>query len=187
MASSTLLRAGDVTEVSPPYQSVQAMPENEFLQLIDLGLSQDLSFSCGVKQDEDTVTGHILSGLESVGFRKLLAQGFDVTNLPLQDPRSRRLAESLAAEQRELAATGQETGHFANLILIPADRIDDSLLLSQFGLDSMLAAEFRTWFWATFRIDIPFLDILGSKNSLQSLAHLVQAHIMSTPPNEGPV
>ncbi|KAI1130710.1 polyketide synthase-like protein [Nemania abortiva] len=198
-------------------RGVQAMPENEFLQLIDLGLSQDLAFFHGAKQNEDTVTGHILSGLESVGFRKLLAQGFDVTNLPLQDPRSRRLAESLAAEQRELEATGQETGHFgrggaetdlisalgngtdpsaaramvlqlirrhfANLILIPADQIDDSSLLSQFGLDSMLAAEFRTWFWATFRIDIPFLDILGSKNSLQSLAHRVQAHIMSSEPN----
>ncbi|KAJ8122037.1 hypothetical protein ONZ43_g1666 [Nemania bipapillata] len=200
-------------------RGVQAIPENEFLQLIDLGLSQDLSFSRREKQDEDTVTGHILSGLESVGFRKLLAQGFDVTNLPLQDPRSRRVAESLAAEQRELAATGQETGHFgrggtetdiisairdesdsgsahamilqlvrgqlANLILIPADRIDKSSLLSQFGLDSMLAAEFRTWFWSTFRIDIPFLDILGSKNSLKSLACLVQDHITSSLPNGG--
>ncbi|KAI1298538.1 polyketide synthase-like protein [Xylaria venustula] len=200
-------------------RGVQAMPENEFLQLVDLGLSQDLSFSRGESQNETTLTGHILSGLESVGFRKLLAQGFDVTNLPLQDPRSRWLAESLAAEQRELAATGEETGHlgraetetdllsalrdeadpgavyamvlqlvrghFANLILTSADQIDDSSLLSQFGLDSMLAAEFRTWFWATFRIDIPFLDILGSKNSLQSLAHLVQAHILTSVPNGG--
>ncbi|KAI0803350.1 polyketide synthase-like protein [Xylaria sp. FL0064] len=195
-------------------RGVQAMPENEFLQLVDIGLTQDLSFFQGATQNEAVVTGHILSGLESVGFRKLLAEGFDVTNLPLQDPRSRWLAESLAAEQRELAADGEETGqlgradaetdlisalrgeadpvlvyamvlqlvrgHFANLILVSADQIDDSSLLSQFGLDSMLAAEFRTWFWNTFRVDIPFLDILGSEKSLQSLAHLVQAHILSS-------
>ncbi|KAI3316485.1 polyketide synthase-like protein [Xylariaceae sp. AK1471] len=195
-------------------RGVQAMPEDEFLQLIDFGLSQDLSFYHRMPQDEDTVTGHILSGLESVGFRKLLAQGFDVTNLPLQDPRSSRLAESLSTEQRNMAAAGKETGsfgvggkemdlilslreetdpdkvygmilqlvrgHFANLILIPADQIDDSSLLAQFGLDSMLAAEFRTWFWGTFKIDISFLDILGSKNSLRSLVGLVQAHVQSS-------
>ncbi|OTA60261.1 polyketide synthase-like protein [Hypoxylon sp. EC38] len=197
-------------------RGVQAMPEDEFLQLIDLGISQ--SDNDSDSQDiEGYPAAHILSGLESVGFRKLLAQGFDVNNLPMQDPRSRRLAESLALEQKDLAAiqggereVGQFAGaiekaasasdfreiiakakagttrnailqivrkQFSNLILVPAEQIDDLKPLAQYGVDSMLAAEFRTWFWATFEVDIPFLDLVSSQKSLDTLSGAVEAKL----------
>lgn len=194
-------------------RGVQAMPEDEFLQLIDLAL-------CGDGRDSsvqtDNSAAHILTGLESVGFRKLLALGFDVNNLPMQDPRSRLLAESLAVEQKALVAAqggADSVGRFAsatangttssihgimaetdvgsrrnsilqlirrqfsNLILIPAEKIENFKPLAQFGVDSMLAAEFRTWFWTTFEIDIPFLDLVSSHKSLDSLASAVETKL----------
>nr|ALP31878.1 polyketide synthase 22 [Diaporthe helianthi] len=62
---------------------------------------------------------------------------------------------------------------FSNLILLPIDKIDDSMALPQFGLDSMIAAEYRTWFWSTFKVDVPFLDIMSPKKSLTVLASFV--------------
>lgn len=204
-------------------RGVQAMPEDEFLQLIDLAISGD---GKNLSTQEDASTAHILTGLESVGFRKLLALGFDVNNLPMQDPRSRRLAESLALEQKALVAaqggadnvgrfgsamtngttTSTPNGingimaadvgsrrdailqvirrQFSNLILIPAEKIEDFKPLAQFGVDSMLAAEFRTWFWATFEIDIPFLDLVSSHKSLDSLASVVEAKLSGSLEND---
>lgn len=195
-------------------RGVQAMPEEEFLQLIDISLSENKDIT-DLQNADEHAAAHILTGLESVGFRQLLAQGFDVNNLPMQDPRSRLLAESLAAEQRAMITAGgastkvgqfsavarnagsvsaytalmaeseglsmregilwliRET--FSNLILISPDQVDNGKPLAQFGLDSMLAAEFRTWLWATFKVDVPFLDILSSHKSLDSLAGDVEA------------
>ncbi|OTA97714.1 hypothetical protein M434DRAFT_7659 [Hypoxylon sp. CO27-5] len=197
-------------------RGVQAMAEDEFLQLIDLGIPQSDNDS-DAQDIEGYPAAHILSGLESVGFRKLLAQGFDVNNLPMQDPHSRRLAESLALEKNALAAiqgrereVGQFAGaiekaasasdfgeimakakagttrdailqivrkQFSNLILVPAEQIDDLKYLAQYGVDSMLAAEFRTWFWATFEVDIPFLGLVSSQKSLDTLSGAVEAKL----------
>ncbi|KAF4499910.1 polyketide synthase [Fusarium agapanthi] len=55
---------------------------------------------------------------------------------------------------------------FSNLILVPTDQISDDKPLPNFGVDSMIASEFRSWFWAVLRIDIPFLDIMSTKTSL---------------------
>jgi NAD(P)-dependent dehydrogenase (short-subunit alcohol dehydrogenase family) len=62
---------------------------------------------------------------------------------------------------------------FSNLILMAADQIDSHKPLAQFGVDSMIAAEFRTWFWGTFKVDIPFLDLLSSQKDLNSFAEFV--------------
>ncbi|KAI1024124.1 hypothetical protein LB504_005090 [Fusarium proliferatum] len=55
---------------------------------------------------------------------------------------------------------------FSNLILVPADQISEDKPLPNFGVDSMIASEFRSWFWAVLRIDIPFLDIMSTKTTL---------------------
>jgi hypothetical protein len=66
---------------------------------------------------------------------------------------------------------------FASLILIQADLVDEKKPLAQVGVDSMIAAEFRTWFWMTFKVDVPFLDLLSSSRSLSSLAEFVESGI----------
>ncbi len=59
---------------------------------------------------------------------------------------------------------------FFNLVLVPLEKIDDRKPQANFGIDSLIAAEFRTWFWDAFDIDISFLDFLSSSKSLASLA-----------------
>ncbi|TVY75806.1 Reducing polyketide synthase DEP5 [Lachnellula suecica] len=69
---------------------------------------------------------------------------------------------------------------FSNLILMSAEQIDGYKSLSLFGVDSMIAAEFRTWFWATFKVDIPFLDLLSPQKNLNVLAGFVASSLTST-------
>ncbi|KAI1771743.1 polyketide synthase [Hypoxylon cercidicola] len=66
---------------------------------------------------------------------------------------------------------------FSNLILMPADQIGDNKPLPDFGVDSMIASEFRSWFWSVFRIDVPFLDIMSAQTSLQVLAKFVEGKL----------
>lgn len=55
---------------------------------------------------------------------------------------------------------------FSNLILMPIDQLDERKPLPEFGVDSMIASEFRGWFWTAFRVDVPFLDIMSAQKSL---------------------
>jgi hypothetical protein len=66
---------------------------------------------------------------------------------------------------------------FSNLILMPFDQIDDRTSLPDFGVDSMIASEFRSWFWTAFKVDIPFLDLMSAQKSLALLAEFVEGKI----------
>jgi hypothetical protein len=69
---------------------------------------------------------------------------------------------------------------FSNLILMPADQVDDRIPLPSFGVDSMLAAEFRTWFWNTFKVDVPYLDIVSPQMALCNLAGFVEQKLVTS-------
>ncbi|KAI1658690.1 KR domain-containing protein [Daldinia decipiens] len=66
---------------------------------------------------------------------------------------------------------------FSNLILMPLERIENGKPLLDFGIDSMIAAEFRTWVWTAFKVDIPFLDILSPHKSLGMLSNFIAAEL----------
>lgn len=66
---------------------------------------------------------------------------------------------------------------FSNLILMPLDQLDEGKPLPDFGVDSMIASEFRSWFWAAFRVDVPFLDIMSPQKSLLVLAEFVEEKV----------
>ncbi|KAH9890251.1 polyketide synthase [Xylariomycetidae sp. FL2044] len=63
---------------------------------------------------------------------------------------------------------------FSNLLLTPLDQIYSSKPLSLYGVDSMIASEFRTWFWTTFKVDVPFIDLMSAEKGLDDLADLVE-------------
>ena len=67
---------------------------------------------------------------------------------------------------------------FSNLILMPLDQIDEHKPMPDFGVDSMIASEFRSWFWAVFRVDLPFLDIMSPQKSLLVLAEFVEGKVL---------
>ncbi|RKK12094.1 hypothetical protein BFJ68_g10145 [Fusarium oxysporum] len=65
----------------------------------------------------------------------------------------------------------------SNLILVAIDQISEDKPLPSFGVDIMIASEFRSWLWTVLRIDIPFLDIMSTKTSLGVLAELVKGKL----------
>ena len=95
-------------------------------------------------------------------------------------------AMSVALASEAHAGTLQEAvlrlvkKRFSNLILVPLDQIDDRKPLPQFGVDSMIASEFRTWFWTVFRVDLPFLDIMSPQKSLMILAEFVETKMVES-------
>ncbi|KAK6210523.1 hypothetical protein LQW54_006131 [Pestalotiopsis sp. IQ-011] len=69
---------------------------------------------------------------------------------------------------------------FSNLILMPLDQVDEKKPLPDFGVDSMIASEFRSWFWAVFRVDVPFLDIMSAQKTLTLLAESVEGKVLQS-------
>lgn len=67
---------------------------------------------------------------------------------------------------------------FSNLILLSQDQIDDHKALPHYGVDSMIAAEYRTWFWSVFKVDVPFLDIVSPKKSLDMFATFIEERLL---------
>jgi hypothetical protein len=66
---------------------------------------------------------------------------------------------------------------FSNLLLIPKDKVDTFISIASVGMDSMIAAEFRSWFFNAFQVDIPFLDIMDTGTTLSSLAKTVESRL----------
>ncbi|KAK8024082.1 polyketide synthase [Apiospora rasikravindrae] len=206
-------------------KGIQPLNEEEFLQVVDLGLAGpggDFNFAAHRGSQTPALNlAHILTGLEPLGIRKLMDKGFDVNNGIMEDARTSLLAASLLAEQdanesgdggadasqlaaaaawvkevpsSALAMFGAEVAaaslqeailrlakrRFSNLILMPMDQVDERKPLPSFGVDSMLAAEFRTWFWNTFKVDIPFLDIVSPQKALVNLSEFVETSLVAS-------
>ena len=88
------------------------------------------------------------------------------------------LAPEADAESLQAAVLRMMKKRFSNLILVPLDQIEDHKPLPQYGVDSMIASEFRSWFWTVFRIDLPFLDIMSPQKSLVILAEFVETKMV---------
>ncbi|KAI0402748.1 polyketide synthase-like protein [Xylaria palmicola] len=67
---------------------------------------------------------------------------------------------------------------FSHLLLTPMDQIDHKKPFAQFGIDSMIAAEFRTWLWNSFNVDVPFLDLLSHHKSLDTVSELLEGSLL---------
>ncbi|KAI0809557.1 polyketide synthase-like protein [Xylaria sp. FL0064] len=196
-------------------RGAQPLSENDFLVLADLAIG-----GCKDGASSAVAPPHILTGLETTGIRRLLEQGFEVTNAVIEDPRFSFLAASIEANQaikevnldsglgidavvnsvpwlRSLpigaarilsAEDGASSLHdsilrvlrrrFSHLLLTPVDQIDDRRSYAQMGIDSMIAAEFRTWLWNSFKVDVPFLDLLSHDKSIISIASLVEQSLI---------
>lgn len=64
-------------------------------------------------------------------------------------------------------------GKMANLILLPSNEINPETTLSTFGMDTMLAAELRTYIYQASAVDVSFQTIMGSTTSMSSLADMI--------------
>ncbi|KFA45451.1 hypothetical protein S40293_10148 [Stachybotrys chartarum IBT 40293] len=196
-------------------KGIQPLNEDEFLQAIDLSITEDMLVAHASNQGANA---HILTGLEPFGLRDLMARGYEVDNGTLQDPRALLLSAALTVEQdssqcstratpnivnipwmKPLAASLAKTlmaeadaeslnaavlglirKRFSSLVLVPLEQVDSQKAFANFGMDSMIAAEFRTWFWNTFNVDVPFLDLLSSRKCLHDLAVATEERLLSS-------
>ncbi|KAL8337937.1 hypothetical protein RB601_006693 [Gaeumannomyces tritici] len=133
-------------------QGHPALSEGEFLQVVDLALAPP-----GATGDNKApAPAHILTGLEPFGLHGLIRRGFAVESGTTQDPCCDFLAAALFADQ-QANSRSSSNGSSGN----GADGAVD------------LAAEYRTWFWAVLKVDVPFLDLMSPKTSLAVLAGFV--------------
>lgn len=190
-------------------RGIHPLNEDEFLQVVDLGIS-----NAGRDIGNSIVTNsHMLTGIETFGVRKLLDKGFEVTRTVMDDELSSILSAALGFDRTrntggpnnisgdaslgwikglpEVAAKSlmKETSasslkealslvirrKFSNLILMPFERIDYARSFAQLGVDSMIASDFRAWFWNGFAVDIPFLNFLSPDKNLEAVLSFAEA------------
>ena len=177
-------------------KGIQAIDQDELLQIIDISLSGNST--TGIHHPNDQLAeAHILTGLEPMGLKELRKKGFDGTNPTLDDPRANLLSSALDGQADVLRKTqdgnmptevaqGIEAGQtlseavmgyiqrrFGNLVLIKYKAVDVKKPFADYGMDSMIAAEFRTWFYQTLTVDVPFLMLLSKTSTLETLRDLV--------------
>ncbi|KAI1802995.1 putative polyketide synthase [Daldinia bambusicola] len=203
-------------------RGTQPLSENDVLLLADIAIGGVSSYSGLGHRQENVAPAHILTGLETANLRKIINQGFEVSNSTLDDHRLAILAASLEIASNPSGSSGNKnsegdhqivntpwmrglpqevtdilrlelagasslkgvvlgalTKRFSDLLLTPRDQIDPNKPFAQFGLDSMIASEFRSWLWNSLKVDVPFLDLLGSRKSLDTVAGLVEVDLLS--------
>ncbi|EHL02619.1 putative Lovastatin nonaketide synthase [Glarea lozoyensis 74030] len=64
------------------------------------------------------------------------------------------------------------------LLLVGIEDLSPERQLADFGMDSMLAAEFRGAVFRVFKIDVPFATLLDKRTSVSSLATLVAGKLL---------
>jgi hypothetical protein len=90
------------------------------------------------------------------------------------------IGEALAAKDDEAlvgAIKDVVAKKLSNLILLPLDKLDSRTALSDFGMDSMLAAELRQFIFGATGADVPFLVLMDKKTSVLSLAKSVASKL----------
>lgn len=106
----------------------------------------------------------------------------DIASTPWLKALPTTVANSLLTEvdagSLQTAALQLIRKRFSSLVLIPLDQIDNRKAMVQFGMDSMIAADFRTWFWNIFKVDIPFFDLLSPVKNLGDLAAAVEMNLV---------
>ncbi|KAK0615695.1 hypothetical protein B0T17DRAFT_656801 [Bombardia bombarda] len=174
-------------------KGIQAIDADELIQLTDLAFAS--SATMGIHHPHDVLAAsHMLTGMEAFGMKELIKKGFDGTNNPAwMDPRANLLAAALdesagvggGAQDGNLPADvvkGMEAGQtlseavldfirrrFGNLVLMKYEAVDVKKHLADYGMDSMIAAEFRTWFYQSMAVDVPLFMLLGKTTNLETL------------------
>ena len=178
-------------------KGIQAINEEELLRIIDISLSDNKLFPHAYDYKAEA---HILTGLEPFGLKELRNKGFEGNSSTLNDPRASILAQALdggshfsiknedgipidickaveGGSSLKVATLDFISKRFSNLVLLPMSKVDIKKPLAQYGMDSMIAAEFRTWFFHAFKVDIPFLELLSKSVTISSLSETVLKNV----------
>lgn len=115
-------------------------------------------------------------------FRNLYAN-LDVGTTPTKARGGLRLATSLrnakGAEEKEFLLMDAFIEKVAGVLAVPATTIKAGNPLSTYGLDSIVAVEFRKWFSQEISVEISLFEILGAK-SIEALVKKVSEAVITS-------
>ncbi|KAI9653143.1 MAG: hypothetical protein M1821_007683 [Bathelium mastoideum] len=147
--------------------------------------------------------GHLLTGVEVIGLQEQRTRGFEGDSHFLHDPRAVLFAAAFDRSSLVDEANGIRKGagdvqdqitdalqasddplvmelvktlvarKIANLILMKPEDLKPESKFSEFGIDSMLAAEFRGYIFRELHVDVPFMTLLDKGTSVNSLVELI--------------
>ncbi len=181
-------------------KGIRPLTEEEMLGVFDVVLSKPQS------RDDDGnhyAGAHLLTGFETTGLQAQRDRGFDGHIQAIDDPRASVLLQSfnessprlshaasngkgLLGKIKEAVQSGGDlrktmldvvAGKMSNLVLLPTKDINPETTLSAFGMDSMLAAELRTYIYQVSAVDVPFHTLMGDTTSISSLADMIAKEI----------
>ncbi|RYP10656.1 hypothetical protein DL765_008038 [Monosporascus sp. GIB2] len=90
------------------------------------------------------------------------------------------MQESQPPKSLDEALLDHIRGRFGNLILMKFEAVDPRKPLADYGMDSMIAAELKTWFYQNMTVDIPLLTLLDKTTNLETLRDIALANLQST-------
>ncbi|KAF2181508.1 hypothetical protein K469DRAFT_589235 [Zopfia rhizophila CBS 207.26] len=188
LALSQVLGIGIVSYM-PEYQ--QAMirngfygnDEDEFLQYCEAGImapAEEEPRDPTFKYDKQTL-GHLLVGIEPAGLQAV-DRKYPLSDMAwYRDPRFKNLVQAtslLSSGTQDKSAGAEEEGtvldrirmKISRLLYVPLDEVDVEKAINDYGIDSMIAAELRNWFFSSFGKEVSLLKLLGATMTIQKLA-----------------
>jgi KR domain/Zinc-binding dehydrogenase/Phosphopantetheine attachment site len=190
-------------------RGIQAINEDEMIQIMDLAIAYQHPSKWQPRYDHlantHLLTGIDFSGLQwqrKHGFEgdihvlsdpraSLFAAAFTrsavVTANGVQSASTQGLPADVAKALTEgsgdtslLDAVRNMVGKkISNLILLPFDKLRLDQKLGDFGMDSMLAAEFRTYIFHALEVDVPFMMLLENCTTVNSISAVVVENLKS--------
>ncbi|KFY28750.1 hypothetical protein V491_00304 [Pseudogymnoascus sp. VKM F-3775] len=176
---------------------VYGIPEDEYLKMMEVSCRRRDPSRVSWGWDS-WAQSHIVTGMEpgkvtSAGGKSLWLQDNRVRNLVMAitgmeniSTASRSNAGQIAALLLAAAEAHGEPGvkecvrdlvveRFSKLVLVPTEKIFASLThpLAEFGMDSMITAEMRSWAWRELKAEIPFMALLEGDMMVSGLIDLV--------------
>lgn len=176
---------------------VYGIPEDEYLKMMEVSCRRRDPSRVSWEWDS-LAQSHIVTGMEPgkvtvAGGKSLWLQDNRVRNLVMAitgmenlNMASRSNAGLIAALLLAAAEAHGELGvkecvrdlvveQFSKLVLVPTEKILASLThpLAEFGMDSMITAELRSWAWRELKAEIPFMALLEGGMMVGGLVDLV--------------
>lgn len=203
VALGMILEVGFVSHLPEVQKSlmrngVYGSNQAEFLKIFEASFIKQTRENVPWQATDDLAVSHLLTGLEPVKLIELYQQGLAAEFTWHTDARFGNLLQAVEDLSSQAKSNGGETssvadqlknatpGEFravvttaivdrlAKLLFTPSDEINPACAVSDYGMDSMIAAELRNWFVKTFQTDVSFLELLNPQTKILKLVDKVQ-------------
>ncbi|KAF8462360.1 hypothetical protein BDZ91DRAFT_662290 [Kalaharituber pfeilii] len=144
-------------------------------QMLDLQIDST-RYGVGAALAADIRSSTIMHAVRNINARKNgtnAAQNSSSSNGDLAPHSLRDLVMTPGTEGIE-ALTMVLRQRIAVLLMLDLEQVEEGKTVMEYGLDSMVGAELRNWLFLTFRVQIPFLELLDPAMSIRGLAERVR-------------